>query len=327
MRLEWRRIGVLIRNFLFSSVNKEFLIFLFFLFLSGSFWLSMTLDDTYEKEIRIPIRLVNIPKNTVITTELVDTLKVTIRDKGFALAGYLYGNRFRTINLNFETYANNATGKGHIPLPDIQNIIYQRLSTSSKIVGIKPDELAFYFSFGLLKQVPVRANGKLIPAQNYYLSRVRFWPESVTIYAQKNVLDSIQYVNTEELKITNFSDTVIQRVRLQHMVGVKTVPQTVRIGLYPDILTEESIEVPVTAVNMPEGKILRTFPARVKVLFNVGANVYRKINFTRFKVVVNYDELAEHPSDKCNIYLQTIPAEVQQARLEMTSVDYLLEQR
>ena len=50
-----------VRNFLFSSVNKEFLIFLFFLFLSSVFWLMMTLNETYEKEISVPVRLVGVP--------------------------------------------------------------------------------------------------------------------------------------------------------------------------------------------------------------------------------------------------------------------------
>ena len=42
-----------VRRFLFSNLNKQFLIFLFFLFLSSIFWLIMTLNGTYEKEIKI----------------------------------------------------------------------------------------------------------------------------------------------------------------------------------------------------------------------------------------------------------------------------------
>ena len=38
----------IVRGFLFTLVNKEFLIFLFFLLLSGIFWLLMTLNETYE---------------------------------------------------------------------------------------------------------------------------------------------------------------------------------------------------------------------------------------------------------------------------------------
>ena len=64
----------IVRGFLFTLVNKEFLIFLFFLLLSGIFWLLMTLNETYEMEFRIPIKVVNIPKNVVLTSEDTDTV-------------------------------------------------------------------------------------------------------------------------------------------------------------------------------------------------------------------------------------------------------------
>ena len=43
------RLASIFRNLLFSMFNKEFLIFLFFLLLSGAFWLVMTLNETYER--------------------------------------------------------------------------------------------------------------------------------------------------------------------------------------------------------------------------------------------------------------------------------------
>lgn len=46
-----------VRSSLFSWMNKEFLIFLFFLVLSGIFWLMMTLNETYEKELPVAVRL------------------------------------------------------------------------------------------------------------------------------------------------------------------------------------------------------------------------------------------------------------------------------
>ena len=327
MYSEIKRISSLIRNFLFSIVNKEFLIFLFFLLLSGSFWLSMTLDETYEKEISVPIRLVNVPKNTIITTEMKDTVVMTVRDKGFAFIGYLNSNRFRTINLNFSTYANNKTGQGMVPMTDVQNILYQRLSNSSKIVNLKPEQLKFYFNFGRSKQVPVRMDGKILPAKNYYLARIKFWPEKVTVYAQKNLLDSIRYIETEKLHFTNFADTVIEEVNLSKMIGVKTVPAKVKIGLFPDILTEESMEVPIVAINMPQGKRLRTFPSKVKVLFNIGSHAFRNLHEDQFQVVVDYHELSQHSSEKGTLHLRTFPTEVRQARLEIKEVDYLIEQQ
>ena len=63
-----RRTYIIIRNFLFSWLNKEFLVFLFFLLLSGIFWLLMTLNETYEKEYYVAVRLSNVPKNIVLTS-------------------------------------------------------------------------------------------------------------------------------------------------------------------------------------------------------------------------------------------------------------------
>lgn len=322
-----KRITAPIRNFLLDLVSKRFLVFLFFLFLSAAFWLSMTLDEMYEKEIPVPIRLVNVPKNIIITTNMPDTVIVTVRDKGFAFMGYFTGEPFRPINLNFSTYANESAGRGSVPLADVQNILYQRLATSSRITALKPDQLKFYFNFGQSKTLPVRANGIMTPAINYYLARVSFWPEKVTVYAQQSKLDSLRYIMTEKLNLTNFTDTLIRQVNLQKIIGVKTVPEKVKIGLYPDILTEESIEVPITAINMPKGKTLRTFPSKVKVLFNIGVTAFRKINEKQFEVVVDYNELQANQSDKCALHLKTVPAEVRQARLEMSQIDYLVEQQ
>ena len=84
-----------IRNFLFGFLNKEFLIFLFFLALSAIFWLMMALNETYEREITVPMSLTNVPKNVVLTTEMDSTVKVTVRDKGFTLVTYMYSRRIR----------------------------------------------------------------------------------------------------------------------------------------------------------------------------------------------------------------------------------------
>ena len=316
-----------VRNFLFSSVNKEFLIFLFFLVLSSIFWLMMTLNETYEQEICVPVRLVNVPKNAVMTTEIDDTVRVTVRDKGYALATYMYGDRIAPISVNFAAYANRQAGYGAVPAQELLKMINQRFTGSSKVVQLKPDRLDFYFNYGYSRRLPVRMSGYVVPGRSYYLARTRFWPDVVTVYASKRTLDSLRFVKTVPINIVNFGDTVIQTVALEKIKGVKIVPGTVRIGLYPDILTEESIDVPVTAVNMPEGKVLRTFPSKVKVSFTVGASMFRNVGPEQFAVVVDYNELMEHPSDKCNIYLKSSPHSVRNARLHISQVDYLIEQQ
>lgn len=317
----------MVRNFLFSSANREFLTFFFFLVLSTIFWLITALNETYEREIGVPAYLVNIPKNVVVTSDMEDTVRVTVRDKGFALLAYTYGEGIRPINVNFQSAITRQSGYGVVSSQELMKMINQRFSGSSKIVQVKPDRLDFHYNYGLSRQVSVKMSGHVVPGKSFYLARTRFWPEKVTVYGSKQALDSLRFVKTVPINITNFNDTVLRTVALETIKGVKIVPNTVRIGLYPDILTEENIEVPITAINMPEGKVLRTFPQRVTVNFIVGASMFRSISPEQFAVVVDYNEIIDHPSDKCSIHLRETPQGVRNARLKMTQVDYLIEEQ
>lgn len=317
----------MVRNFLFSSANREFLTFFFFLVLSTIFWLMTALNETYEREIGVPAYLVNIPKNVVVTSDMEDTVRVTVRDKGFALLAYTYGEGIRPINVNFQSAITRQSGYGVVSSQELMKMINQRFSGSSKIVQVKPDRLDFHYNYGLSRQVSVKMSGHVVPGKSFYLARTRFWPEKVTVYGSKQALDSLRFVKTVPINITNFNDTVLRTVALETIKGVKIVPNTVRIGLYPDILTEENIEVPITAINMPEGKVLRTFPQRVTVNFIVGASMFRSISPEQFAVVVDYNEIIDHPSDKCSIHLRETPQGVRNARLKITQVDYLIEEQ
>lgn len=314
-------------NFLFSSLNREFLIFLFFLLLSGAFWLMMALNETYEEELKVPVRLVGMPRNAVMTDEPADTVKVTVRDKGFTLVTYKYGHWFRPLTFKFATYANEDQGHGAIPAADIIKQVQSQLYGSSKLLSVKPEKLDFYFTYGASKKVPIRFRGKISTSKSYYLAHTEFSPMMVTAYANKKVLDELKYVEIEPFNYRNLQDTIHQNVRLQKIRGVKLVPSTVRLSVYPDVLTEESIEVPVSAVNMPAGMVLRTFPSRVTVRFTIGASQFRMIRPEQFNVVVDYQALAENPSDKCTLQLRSVPSSVSKAKLELDKVDYLLEQQ
>lgn len=318
-----RNILKAVRNFLFSGLNKEFLIFLFFLALSGAFWLLMTLNETMEREFKIPMRLTGVPRNAVMTGELPDTVRVTVRDKGFTLVTY----DFRPLVFRFSNYADEDEGKGTIPLADVQKQVLSQMYGSSKLLQVKPGQFDFYFTYGTSKKVPVVFRGKITTNKSYYLAHTEFYPSMVTVYANKQQLDKLQSVEIEPFNYRNLQDTIRQAVKIKKIRGVKIVPPTVRLSVYPDVLTEETIEVPITAINMPPGMVLRTFPSKVTVRFTIGASLFRTIKPNLFKVVVDYEELAANPSDKCTLQLRSVPRSVSKASLEIDRVDYLLEQQ
>lgn len=322
----WSQVRKVVRKSMFAIVNKEFLIFLVFLCISGIFWLMMALNETYEQEFLLPVRLTDVPKNAVITTPMADTVRVTIKDKGYTLSTYMFSHRLTQLTFSFSAYASEKGSSGTVPSADIQRQVYQQLYSSSRITAVKPDHLTFYYNFGNSKTVDVVIAGKVTAAKNQYIARLILNPSKVLVYASDRLLDSIKTIATEPLRLSNIADTTSVTVNLLPIKGVKMVPQRVKVLICPDVLTEERMEVPVTAINMPEGKVLRTFPQRVTVSFVVGASQYRLIRPEQFSVVADYLEISKNPSDKCRIHLLAKPGKVSNARLEVNEVDYLIEQ-
>lgn len=295
----------------------------------------MTLNETYEREFSVPLRLTEVPRNVVITSEPDSVVRFTVRDKGYMIAYYELDNTFRPIYADYKLYCDGRS-RGDVSVADLQRQIYLQLSKSSKIASIKGGKFSFSFNFGRHKKVPIRILGTVTPGNNYYLARVDFMPDSVEVYAVRNVLDSIQTVYTERLHITNFTDVKETTVDLRKFTNAKCIPSRVKMKLYPDVLTEESVEVPIEAINIPENKVIRTFPSKIKVSFVVGA--YRMRSMPKnaetkellpvgFRVVVNYEEIMKKHSEKCSVYVISSPNGVRNVRLAVNSVDYLIEQR
>jgi hypothetical protein len=319
----WR----LFRDFLFSRTNKELLIFVFFIALSGIFWLSMTLNETYEQEFSIPVTVVGVPKNIVLTSEETDTIRMTIRDKGITLAAYMYGDMLKNVKINFKPYAHN-NGTGIVTTSELQKIVYQHLVSSSKIISTKPDKLEFFYNYGANKRVPVRWTGRVIPEDLYFISRVKYYPDSVDVYASQALLDSISVVYSENLNYVNFRDTLVVNANLEKIKGVKMVPDHIKMEFFTDVLTEEKLDgIPVEGINMPPGKILRTFPMKVTVSFVTGVSVYRSLKPEDFTIVADYDEIAANPSEKCRIYIKKSPPGISRVHLNINEVDYLIEEQ
>ena len=154
----------LIRDFLFSRANKEFLLFMFFLIISGGFWLLTTLNESYEQEVTFPVHITNVPKNIMLTSDEIDTIHVTVRDKGTQLLSYLYDENKRHLKVNFRNY-DRGNGTGFVPAADLQKLVQQRLSQSAQITVVNGDGLHLYYNTGASKRVPVRWSGHVVPEQ------------------------------------------------------------------------------------------------------------------------------------------------------------------
>ncbi len=319
----FRKIKVAFQYIFRRMWNRQFLVFLFFLALSTSFWLFQTLNETYEENFALSVELRNVPRDVVITTELPKSLQVVLRDKGTTLLNYKYGDKLPAVILDYNIYANSS---GHVRIlsSEILRQLRPKLASGTTVVSLRPDTLEFYYNNGKYKRVPVRLQGQIIPAAGYTIAAQHIRPDSVLVYASNEQLDTIDAAYIQPVYLRDVSASFSERMAFVSVRGAKFVPAEVDFDLRVDRLVEKRFSVPIIGKNFPEGEQLRTFPSQVEVIFQVSMALYRRIHPDDFTVVVDYAQLPAD-SNKCRLRVEEIPAGVSHVRLASEEVEYVIE--
>lgn len=314
-----------VRTYLSPLWSRQFLTFLFFLLLSASFWLFQTINETYDREFAIPVRLTGVPDNVVITTEPPTHIRFTLRDRGFVLMRYLYTRRFSPIIIKWEDIATNS-GQISLSTAELLKNTLASLEGSTQSVGMRPESVDIFFNHGQSRELPVVVQGRFEPDSAYSIVAVDVEPRHVLVYASKRVLDTLTAAHLEPIHLRQLTDTTTLQHAFMKIPGVKYVPERVKLRVLADRMIEKSVEVPVQGVNFPADKTLRTFPTKVKVTFQVGMSQYRKLTPENFVLVVNYEDLIKNPGNSCKLSLKTTPYGARMPRISPSEVEYIIEE-
>lgn len=309
-------------NFLLSKQSREFFLFLFFIFVAAGFWLIQTLDNDYETDITIPVRLRDVPDDVVITSDPVSSVKVHVRDKGTLLFNYIMGKVFSPLNIDF------VAGEGsHVQIPSssFSKMISSQLSSSTQVVSVTPDTLDYYYSTGQAKLVPVRFQGMATAGPRHYLSDTIFTPDSVHVYAPLALLDTIKAAYMEPQEFRGIDDTLRKEVHLKSARGAKIVPDVSTLTLAVDMYTEKTVEVELHGINFPPDKQLRSFPSKVAITFQCGLRQYNDLTSDDFHIFVSYEDLMKLGNQKYSVRLRNIPKGATNIRFNPAQVDFLIE--
>lgn len=315
-----------IHAFLTSQRSREMTVFFFFLLISAGFWLLLTLNESYDANFQLPLRLMNVPRGVVVTTDLPSSITVNLQDKGATLLPYSYRLKRDTVKVNFADY-DVGSSNGHIILShaDIMKQLAPKLELSSHINAIRPDTLEYYFTRGVRKRVPVQFNGRIEVNSFYFLSEVRCEPDSVDVWAEQQLLDSLTAVPTVNTIWTDLTENTQHNIRLQGRRGMKVFPPSVLLSAIVDVYVEKQVKVAIVGTNFPAGYTLRTFPSIVTISFRVGATRFKEVTAENFVLTATYEELLQRPDSILHLQLRSVPEGVSQVRISPADVQFMIE--
>lgn len=313
-----------VRNFLRINDVREFLVFLFFLFVAFVFWYLMTMNHEYEMTYTVKLELKNLPDGMVVTEPLPEEMKVVLRDKGDKLVEYKARGKMKTLALDYRQH--KATGCTAIYGAELDKLMSAKLSSSTQIVSFSLDTLKYYVADARGVKLPVRLRGTVAAGKQYAIERVTLVPDSVTVFAARQVADTMTAVYTPYVRCVELSESMKHTLKLDSDEwGVRYSPSEVQLDVAVSPYVSKIVQVPIEGYMFPYGQQLKTFPSRAKVTFRVSLDDFRQVDEKDFKILVRHSQIRDNASGKVSLILSEMPDNITDVVIEPSEVDYLIE--
>lgn len=308
----------------FVTVNREIMVFLLFLIVAVVFWLSQTFKDHTTVNLEYELKIVNVPKNLIFTSEVPSTIAVAVSGRGFTILQYVMNKQHKVLNVDY----NDLPKMGGTLT--IDNYVWKKALTKELPKGVTPQTVNpatvdLYYSMGEHKQIPIVFQGKIRTSDEYMLCGIELQPKYVDIYAPPSIYDTIKVVYTEPYIVNNVEDTLQIHLPLNKIKGVKMIPDTVSVKACVDLFTAKTVKVPIYCENIPHNRILRTFPLMADVTFRVSATMFNNITEDDFVIVVDYNTIKTQDR-KCKLIIRESPKGISNLKVTPELVDYVIEQ-
>lgn len=142
------------------AINRDVVVFTFFLFLSFGLWYINSLGKETEGDVKYPLKYINIPKDRVLSDANPDKVNFSLKGPGYSVLKLkLSGTRPPVmIDLSKVSYKRVPESKSSdyfIITSGLAKSLTVQIRSGCEIITIKPDTLFFKLTRESTKQVPV----------------------------------------------------------------------------------------------------------------------------------------------------------------------------
>ncbi len=309
--------------------HPRLMVFLVCLVISILMWLFIELMKDYSDEIRYNIVFTNVPKDLILTNSGESVISIGMNAQGFELLAAKYAQKQRTLTIDLSTLKIRPSTEGYtayLPSSRIMDQLGTQIRFNKEITYIKPDTLFFKFSEIFRKQVPVKPDVSYSLSGQYDMTdSMRFSPRYIIVSSIKSIIDTISFVRTQKIKLSNLDSTVNIKVALfkgSQTSLMKYSTDSVTVRLKVEQVTEAGYTVPVSISG--NGADVKIFPDKVEITCRVPLSAYPHIEASDFSAEVEYQPTSVAKQKKLSINLTKSPDKVRVLKIVPAEVEYII---
>jgi len=305
--------------------SRDVLVFLIFFVFVFFYWYLVNMGEEHEAKFTFDVVLRHMPEGSVITEMPAEKVNIVVRDRGEKILGYRTRRTFRQLSVDCRNY---KAVDGHVVITGaaLDELLGSTLSSSAHILSVSPDTVQFYLSPSDGRRLPVRLSGRVSADNSHVIGRQRLVPDSVTVHAPAAVLDTLTCVLTETVSFEGLADSLSAQLGfVAPHGGMLFTPPSTTLCVQVTPYVEKSFELPIHDYLFPYQSVLRAFPSKATVTFQVSLERFYDVTEEQFQLVVNYAGLGPDDNGKARLELVRRPDDIRSITITPAEVDYLIE--
>lgn len=239
------------------------------LLLAFIIWLLHSLSLEYSVFFEYNVQLTSSLEGRSRSSVSEDVLIVRGRSEGYYILRQRIGRR-KTVRVTAPAtvLVHKAEDMFSVGCESIKSNVVEALGGNVNLEFIVTDSLDFVFPRITSKRVPVAPRSSISFRGQYMpLGRIELRPDSVDIYGDARLLETVDSVMTETIFASGVDGPIQGMCSLVPVRRLEFSEDNIYYSLNVIRYIEESMEVPVKPSGVPEGKDLIVLPSTVKLTF------------------------------------------------------------
>jgi len=290
--------------------SREWVLKFISLVLATLLWYFVGGEDIVDKNVMVPIEIINLPRDLVISNQFKKEIEVTVSGPRSAIEEMTSKAATRQINLSSATPGTNVIENEPASITVPRGVTVLRIQPTSIILSL--DKL-------IQKQFPVTPVTTGQVAEGFKLQNLVMNPDVITITGPKTILSQADELLTENIDINGLKESKSFQVPLDlepnfvDLIGETSV--TAEVTVKPEMVERKVSKVPVVAI--VQGETREVAPKTVDVLIRVPVLLLRQTKDVRALFSVS---AAESDNDGEYLKVSLVPKESNILPIELVSI-------
>ncbi len=283
-------------------------------------WGSVSLSGDYYTTLKIPVKYENIPDEYSVGSASTNNVTLSIRGMGWQLAA-LMGR-----DLNYTVSADFDSGKQSVYLKDELNQ-NNWISSNYEVIEINPNNIEFDVEKVASKKVKVISDLELNYRPNYdIISKIKLMPDSIEISGPGSVVESTEFVETENKSFNNLEKNFSERIPLAKDNRLNYSENEVRVQFDIQKIADKSFErIPIDIRGVPSSRELILFPPNVTVVLRGGIKKLASLNENDIYAFVTFRQALDDSTGALEPVIE-IPDYTTLINIKPIKIEYIIKQ-